>query len=133
MNAHAFDCSVLETEGYKLAFWGVQSAPVGVFDRGQRKRIFKAVLQFLLSKALPIVAMTVDHLNVLIENIDVSNNSWSLLSIEDKSSAEGLTEGCSTNEAPLLCLARQIDNNQSSNFSNSLTIAFTCLVRLTLR
>lgn len=127
--------SVFETEGYKLAFWSVQSAPTAAFDREQRKEIFTTVLRILLSNALPTTRMTVDHICLLVEHVGVSNNSLSLLSAEYKHSAEGPLEGLSTNEAPLLSLARQLDENQDSIpiSSISLAMAFTRLAQLTLR
>lgn len=132
VDAQSPNSAVLETEGYRLAFRGIQITSVGAFDRGQRKKIFNAVLRLLLSKAQLNVAMTVDHINVLVDYGGVFNNSWTLLGVE-YSSAEKSLEGFPHNEAPLLSLARQLDSNQDPEFSRSIETAVTQLVQLTLR
>lgn len=103
------------------------------FKRSQKQNIIKRILQVLTKYSLPNRTLVVDHINLLSRHVEAAGHPLILLNIWKGDSVDRVYEGLSTDEAPLIGIARNLKNHEGANSSLDALTALKRLVDITLR
>lgn len=118
---------VFDIKQYEIAFFSIQRTPVPAFERDQRNRICRRILQVLLEKSLPTSAPLEDHIALLTGYLSTSHRFQSLLiSTKGNEIFEGQPTGTRIDRVPLISLAQKLDSEGETEISS--LVAFGRLV-----